>query len=182
MIDNAYNTHKVRRLIQQVETLAARWRQKAALPEIEIRKNIDDSTATMRDVIALIEKETGKNIIDQLRVHLSKFSDVERTLMVKRKAAAQNNTQQALATILLGSGVIILLSFILSAWILRLINRQLNKTAAIAKRVAAGDFSVELTKQDDILSQALRAMVESLQKNQAKLAEEKRKARAARLD
>ena len=63
--------------INKVQTLADRWVEKAANPEIDARREMNKVTTVMADVTALIEAGTGKQFMDALRVNLETFKGEE---------------------------------------------------------------------------------------------------------
>ncbi|MCP4475552.1 MAG: hypothetical protein GY821_13510 [Gammaproteobacteria bacterium] len=67
IISTAYDIHKARQMVDDIEELAQQWLTAAAEPEIRARIEMDKIQITMADVTKLIEAETGKNIIDKLR-------------------------------------------------------------------------------------------------------------------
>jgi signal transduction histidine kinase/CHASE3 domain sensor protein/DNA-binding response OmpR family regulator len=177
MVNNAYNIHKVRRRIADINGLAAGWLMKAARPEIAARIEMNKTKTTLRDVQELVEAETGKNIIDKLRGKLNAFSHVERNLMKQRKAESSLLVIVTNWTIILGTLLVIFLSLLSSFVLTRLIDRQLKKTGDVANSVASGNFDVEIELQnnEDYLGLALQKMTNALKRNKTDLAIEKLK-------
>ncbi len=61
----------------ELVSLTREWQIKAAEPEIAHRRKINKNKLTIKNVNELIEKETGKNIMDELRVHINNFIAIE---------------------------------------------------------------------------------------------------------
>lgn len=80
LIADVYDVPDMKRGADKLEKLAADWIKEAATPEIAARVQMNKSTTSMKDVTALIEKGTGKVIMDSLRVKLNEFIGVENEL------------------------------------------------------------------------------------------------------
>jgi len=72
------------KLLEEIDTLVKKWQKKAAKPEIAARIKMDKTGASIKGVSALIQKGTGKAIVDTLRAKLKKFIGVEEELLMAR--------------------------------------------------------------------------------------------------
>ena len=81
--------------IDQLEELAAEWAAKAAEPEIAARREMNENPETMKDVAALLQRGTGKDLVDKIRAELDGFIAIEESLSTQRFADA---TQTATRT------------------------------------------------------------------------------------
>jgi len=78
------NTEQVKRL-EEIEILQKKWLKDAAEIEISTRRQVEiTAKVTIDDVRILIERETGKSIIDKIRYLKDEFIEVEEKLMAKR--------------------------------------------------------------------------------------------------
>jgi signal transduction histidine kinase/CheY-like chemotaxis protein/CHASE3 domain sensor protein len=177
LINNAYNIHQARRIVNNIQDLANEWLEQAAQPEISARDEMNKTTTTLADVIILIEKETGKNIMDQLRGQLETFINVESGLMKERENSVHSTSSVAQGGLLIGTVLIIAISLLLSLIIIRFITRQLNGTVGIAEKIADGDYDIEieLANKQDAVGIAMQKMASALKIKSLDLSEEKLK-------
>ncbi|ATX80601.1 sensor domain CHASE3-containing protein [Mariprofundus aestuarium] len=63
---------------------ASQWQIMAGTPEINARKKMNEKLVELGEVINMVKADTGKSIMDQIRVELAAFEDVERRLRVGR--------------------------------------------------------------------------------------------------
>ena len=113
IVESAYGIHHARRLINQVSTSAITWKEKAGEPEISLRTEMNKHGTSIKDVVTLIEKQTGKQIMDQLRVLLIAFKRVESQLMAQREARADATAQISLWISIIGALIIIAFAIVL---------------------------------------------------------------------
>lgn len=102
-VESAYNENQARRLLEKIEVGAQRWDREAGSVEIALRESVVKVDSTILDVIALIEQETGKDIMDQLRASLSQFKEIEQVLMETRQADANSTANMVLWLGVLGA-------------------------------------------------------------------------------
>ncbi|MCD6415272.1 MAG: response regulator [Planctomycetes bacterium] len=78
----SHNIRQVERL-EEIEALEARWRRLAGEPAIAARRE------SLQAAIALVQKGTGRAIMDTLRDKISAFVDVEKQLLAERTKDAK---------------------------------------------------------------------------------------------
>ncbi len=144
------NPPQVRRLIN-IEDTASRWIEKAAKPEIHTRRLVNQGQAEkMTDVIQLIEAETGKRIMDDIRGQLLGFIAVEEKLMQRREVAAK---ESANVSIVIGTFVLpvfgIVFLMISSVLLMQSVLLPLKRLIAATKLVASGELSVTIQKESN---------------------------------
>ncbi|MEY8204917.1 MAG: CHASE3 domain-containing protein [Bermanella sp.] len=113
MVNHAYGIHHARRLINRLSDNAKAWREQAGLPEIALRNDMDRHGTSINDVVALIELQTGKKIMDRLRVLLEDFKHVEIRLMGQRQAQAKFSSKVSLWISVLGALTILAMAIVL---------------------------------------------------------------------
>ena len=74
--------------VEEIDVLVARWQKAAAVPEIAARR------ASSEAARALIQKGTGKAIMDTLRDRIGKFVEIEKGLLTERRKKADQTTVQ----------------------------------------------------------------------------------------
>ncbi len=116
IVNNTYGIHYARRLINKVSDNARAWREKAGQPEIALRIDMDKHGTSINDVVALIELQTGKRLMDRLRVLLIDFKNVEIKLMQKRQVEAKSTSKISLWISVVGALIILAFAIVL-VWI-----------------------------------------------------------------
>ena len=142
---------KNRRLVDKIEDLAQQWDEKVVLPEIAARAEMNNSEATMNDVVALIEQGTVKNAMDRLRVKIAEFVGVEQALMEERSMEAESTASQAIMFTIGGTMIAIILGLVISILLSRDITKPIVKVADMVKDTAEGEG--DLAKRLDIDTQ-----------------------------
>ena len=109
--------------INKIELLHKQWIILAAEKEIATRRQVNESNGvTIDDVRRLIELETGKTIIDKIRLTISKFINIEKNLLLYRQSAQKSATTLTIFIVLIGTILAIvfgsLIAFIVSKNIL----------------------------------------------------------------
>jgi len=144
--------------LKQVEQLAQEWQEKAALPEIEARREVNKNPLTMADISAMIQAGTGKMVLDEMRGKFATFTEKEQTLNTQR---ADDATWLSNVTFMLGI-IITLASMVLGPSIGWGVSRPITASAIAmtqaAHRLAKGDVKQELTiTGDDEIGQMANA-------------------------
>ena len=94
---------------------ANQWQIMAGTPEINARKKMNEKLAEEGEVINMVKAEAGKLIMDQLRVELATFEDVERRLRVGRIQEVTAITYFGLLYTLISAIVAVILGY----WLLQ---------------------------------------------------------------
>ena len=145
-------------LLDRVESLSAKWMEKAAEPEINARRKMNANPVTMADVSALIETGTGKDILDAMRTQFDTFIQNEHELNAERsKEAKEDVVQVQILTLSLTLGTI-LIGFMLGISISRGITRPLAKLTEMANQMAVGNLNqrVEVNSRSAMTKLTLR--------------------------
>ncbi len=95
-------------LIKQDQEL---WLEKAGIPAILARRKMNSNTVNMKSVIALVETEKGKNMMDDLRQVFGDFSKEEQKLRDKNITIATVVTHSAYLYCFLASLIAAVLAF-----------------------------------------------------------------------
>jgi methyl-accepting chemotaxis protein len=152
--------------VNEAELLAAEWAKKAALPEIEARRAVNQSEADMDDIAALVNQGLGKQYMDGIRSLISEAIGAEEVLIVRRAEEAAGTANTTIVLTIAGSLVAILVGLIVAFLIIRNIGRQLggepSVMAAMAEQIYQGDLNIEFEdngKQDSGIYGAFKKMV-----------------------
>jgi len=155
-------------LLAKVESLANDWFDKAAIPEINARRDINQHPETLKDAAALLSTGTGKNILDQIREEFKKFIKVEDDLMIKRYADASGNAIRARNVTLILLIVSIIFGGVAALLISRSIINPVHELSDAVGIVAKGDLTskIEVRTKDEIgqLAVGFNQMVEDLRR------------------
>ena len=166
--DNAELSEKV----DQLERLTKEWTQKSAKPEIAARREVSRHPESQRDVAALLEAGTGKNLMDEIRREFDGFIEIETTVADERyihaiqTAAWTKNVTifVLLLAIFIGAGVIVVLG--------RAIVRPLVELAQGTMAIGRGDLDmqVQVRSSDEIgvLARAFNSMSLNLKTTELK--------------
>lgn len=159
--------------IEKLRVKTEEWVEKAAEPEISLRRQLSARGATMADVTRLIESETGKRLIEKIQKGLHEFIKVEENLIRIRQAEAKLVARQTLYKTIFGALLAIGAAILSGLYLLRAITQPLSKLSAGTRRVATGDFSqrLEVQNRDEIgdLADNFNAMVVQLQQSSEKM-------------
>ena len=165
------NPEQVSRL-GKIDILIDAWLKKAALPEIDTRRDVNKEKASIEDVSALIIAETGKRIMDELRVKFTDFILVEKQLLNIRSKEAEKTARQSILTTIIGCLFAIIIGIVamifISRNILRKVGGEPGKIAGITGKIASGNLDLELENErrasTGILASVI-SMLESLKTN-----------------
>ncbi|MEW4983019.1 MAG: CHASE3 domain-containing protein [Cycloclasticus sp.] len=167
LIKAGYNSHAMLVKINTLRKKVEQWREQASEPEIGLRKTLDQTAATMTDVTRLIERETGKKIVDSIRAKIGEFVAVEKALVQSREKEAADAASKAFYQSIIITVLSILLAFGAAYYLLRTILSSLNIISDGTRRVADGDYfhHIEIVSNDEIgrLAESFNAMTQQLQ-------------------
>ena len=157
------NPAQQRRLDQLAEH-QQQWLERAITPVIELRRNT--ASDRMMPVVEAEQAGKGKQAMDAMRVLLADISGEEMSLLKLRSDEAAGSESKAVV-ILWGSGLLTaVFALIVALLITRSITRPLSQAMDVARKVADGDLSsqISVNSHDEIgqLQQALRDMNDKL--------------------
>jgi len=146
------NPKQVARLVE-IERIVAKWKKIAAGPEIAMRRKVVKGEAKMKAAIAMILAETGKNVMDKLRIQFESFIKEEVTLMDQRKEATASLVTLTQTLMLFLTGLAIIIGGLVAYLIIRSITRPLKVVVDGIEKIAKGDLTVqqiEVKSKDEI--------------------------------
>lgn len=142
------NPKQVENLVK-IDKNQKRWLKLAATPEIYARRQFNQGKATMNDVAVMIEKETGKNIIDKIRHQIDEFIAIEEELIKIRSFKSDKAINTSFYRTILGTIVAMIIAFIAAYFLLKTIVASLSKLGLAVKGVADGDLSIRISMDND---------------------------------
>jgi len=146
------------KILHGISLLHQRWENEAATPEITARKQGD-----MIKAANLIEKESGKNLMDEARALINEFILAEETLLEQRAELAQNGTKKIKQRTLIGSAFIILMCIFLSLALARNIVNRLFRLLEATKNLKTDEFIPIQDNNKDELSMLANSFNEMAQ-------------------
>ncbi len=133
--------------VAEIETLAAEWKNKAAIPEIEARWAVAQSKADMDDIAALVNQGLGKADMDGIRAKIAEVIGVEQELISVRAQEAADTAMLTILITIIGSVAAIIAGITIALFIVAGITKQLGGEPVIieniTKRISNGDLTIE---------------------------------------
>ena len=152
--------HKIKQLIDQ-------WENAAGNPAIELRRKVDVGEADFSELTAFIASEIGKKVFDELRQKMEAFKGAEYSLKSERKERDTRTAALSKQIIIWGTMAVLLLSWLISYLVSKVITRPVSLLAQTAEKVSRGNLSARVQKitQDEIggLSHSFNQMLDGLQ-------------------
>ena len=152
------------RRLDRLADLEQQWLETGITPVIALRRNANADK--MAPVVEVEQAGKGKQSMDAMRALLAEISGEEDTLLKKRSDDAASSESRASITLWSSGAFTALFAFVVALLMARSITRPLSDALGLARKVADGDLSSEITvnSRDEIgqLQQALRDMNENL--------------------
>ncbi len=152
-------------LLTEIQENIGAWKEKVTEPAIELRKLIGDAK-TMNDMADLIGEARGKVYFDKFRGQIGTFIEREQALMEIRQQGASDTASNAKMMIIVGTLAIIIISLLISGFVIGAITKPIGQAVALANSLAKGDMTQRLqadTKDEvGILSAALNKIADDL--------------------
>jgi len=160
------NPAQVQRL-DQIGKLQKQWLIEAADVEIAARELAKRSNeVTLDDVRELIEKETGKNIIDKIRVLKNGFILTEEKLLKLRNQSQKSSADFTFILVIFGTLFAIIFSSIFTFYLSKSILANLIKLTEGAKEIEREEFDNPIKiggkNEFSLLAKAINQMSQSL--------------------
>ena len=86
------------KLLGEIETIIAQWKENVTEPTIALRREIGDAQ-TMNDMATLVGEAKGKVYFDKFREQIATFASREQVLMEQRKKQAVEATATSEASL-----------------------------------------------------------------------------------
>lgn len=161
------NKQQVERLIR-IKSLFLKWQKEAANPEILVRRN-----GTLLHAKQLIDLETGKNILDQIRKEFTTFIQIENDLEKERKIRAQKVEYNTNQVVIFGITISLIILLVAALVILKSILPAIKRILSATNTISEGNLTVKIpiVGNDELseLATSFNSMAESLQLNDKEL-------------
>lgn len=165
--------------LERIDGLVGQWQEQAAIPEIAKARKIatcgkdtNGHHECLRDVAALLEAGTGKDLIDKVRAEFNSFIKMEEELTAQRYAAARQTTLHTKNITLLLVVFSVIFGTTVAVLSIRTIISSIGKLLNGTKIIGAGDLThrIEIKSKDEIgeLAVAFNQMVDNRQQIECK--------------
>lgn len=157
--------------VAEIENMAIDWKEQAADPEIQARREMNKVTMTLSDITTFIEQGIGKAYMDNMRAVLKAFVDEEAALIVVRNDNQEFTSTLTKVITIVGALLAIAIGGWLTIVITKMVLRQLGadpvELRRVAERIADGDFSMNLsTANTSGVLQSMAQMKQNLEARQ----------------
>lgn len=173
LVNATFNKQQVLAKIEQLSEKTEQWEHVAAIPEMALRRSFNNDSAQMSDVITLIEKETGKKIIDKIRIILKSFISAENSLMIIREKQAKSAANLTILVLVLGSLLAIIIALYIAVLVSNNIVRKLNILVVATEKVTKGQLGITIPEEtaDEFgqLAKSFNKMTVSIKQSIAKM-------------
>ncbi|MGY3572338.1 CHASE3 domain-containing protein [Vibrio paucivorans] len=180
-----------------VDSLHKQWLAEAGTNAINQRKLVVEGKAEMASVVELIQQQTGKQIIDQIRLEIARFIEIEQELIDIRVVKSDSSAERTSMVLLIGTLLSAAISMIVALWSSIRVKQRIQLLVEATRKVAAGhleegastlNHKYDLTGHDEVaqLTNSFKDMtnnlvknVESMRNSNERLEQERKKAEAA---
>lgn len=140
--------------LRRVQSRVDSWMEKAAEPEIEARRKINQYSMTIDDIAAMMANGPGKTLMDTIRGKLKEIINAEEVLIGHRSKEQESKSAFTINFSIMGTLVATGLGIFISLIIIRGILKPLKATNRILNDIAQGDgdltIRVPVNTQDEI--------------------------------
>ena len=160
-------------VVVKIIELTKKWETEAAIPEIDIRRAINENP-TIFDVSVLLKSETGKLILDNIRMEFKEFIQIENDLKNKRFETVQGIKSSSEINIAIFVSIAAILGMGIAMTLSHSINKSLKLLILGTERFGKGEFDpIPSTGDDEIanLSESFNDMAENIEYSNKRLQE-----------
>lgn len=131
-----------------MQQLIFQWDSNYATPEINLRRVINENGVTMNDVTTLIESESSKRIMDEVRGVIDLLIATEQSLMKVRLEEANTATFATLTLVVVTTLTSLIISLLVAVLVSNNIVSRLSEVLRATKRVSQGDLTTQVKSLD----------------------------------
>jgi methyl-accepting chemotaxis protein len=159
--------------LDDLSSLLSEWKAKAAVPEIEARRVINQNPANMDEMIDMMTTGRGKIIMDEIREVINEIVAAEELLIAERSAAQESTSDSAMYAIVIGTLIAIAIGALAVLASIRSVvqpinemnhalNRAGNHDLTASPSIKSGDEFGEMAKNYNALRNTLRSTIDSI--------------------
>jgi signal transduction histidine kinase len=137
---------------REIEMLANSWVRDYVEPAVRLRREANDGTRPVEEVLALVNAGTGKAQIDTLRQQFSRATAEEEALLGQRDAASREANARLKGLLLGGTAGAVGLGLVIALLLARDLATVSGHLERAAERIAAGDLDhrIGLRRGDEL--------------------------------
>lgn len=159
--------------LDDLSSLLSEWKAKAAVPEIEARRVINQNPANMDEMIDMMTTGRGKIIMDEIREVINEIVAAEELLIAERSAAQESTSDSAMYAIVIGTLIAIAIGALAVLVLIRSVvqpiyemnhtlNRAGNHDLTASPSIKSGGEFGEMAKNYNALRKTLRSTIDSI--------------------
>jgi len=145
--------------LNNLKQLARQWREQAVAPALALRRDMNNNTTSLEDIIVLIETGESKKLMNEAQVLLESFIVAEKQILLGRQHQAMEkgnfaiylNFYGTLFALLVGISLITLLT----RNIMHLVGKVINSAQSVsreAEEIAQGNLNLSRRTQEQAAS------------------------------
>ena len=165
---NAYNLAEMKNNINKIISLSKEWENKAALPEIELRRNIYVLESKEAELNAIIANDNGQELVAKIDSYFNDFMTMENVHVNNDLANVQKATDFTVYLTIFFVILSILICVFTAVFLSRSISKPIKYLTEISKDIAEKNLNVQIdikeNRTDEIgdLANSFRLMVKNL--------------------
>jgi methyl-accepting chemotaxis protein len=155
------------KLFNKVKSLATQWVEKAAKPEIAVRREVNKNTVTLKDIAAFITSGNDKKLVDEIQKQLEDFNKKEKELLVVRREAAEATVDRTIYITLFGAAFAVAFGIIVILFLTHNIMKMVNRV--VYASLSVSNAAEEISQGNTNLSQRTEQQAASLEETAASM-------------
>ena len=165
---NAYDLPVMKGNISKLTRLAAEWEEKAAAPEIDLRRKINVFAKAEEKLSSMLKVDAGEDLKSKLEIEFENFILAENQDVQRDLAAVEKTTRFTVYTTIIFVILAIIICIITAIFITFSISKPIRYITQVAQKIAEKDLTVEVEikgkRSDEIgdLAKAFKVMMKSL--------------------
>ena len=159
--------------LDDLSSLLSEWKAKAAVPEIEARRVINQNPANMDEMMDMMTTGRGKIIMDEIREVINEIVAAEELLIADRSAAQESTSDSVMYAIVIGTLIAIAIGALAVLALIRSVvqpinemnhtlNRAGNHDLTASPSIKSGDEFGAMAKNYNALRNTLRSTIDSI--------------------
>lgn len=151
--------------LEKIEGLFEEWQAKAAIPEIETGRQFHAGEVSFDDVSLMLQGETGKNLLDQMRGEFETFIEIRHEDKNEDIAEANETKNNIVIIFIAGTATIAGIGISIALYSSNEFTRPLIKLGKAARTIAKGkQAKIDIKGNDEItdLSRSIQEMSDDL--------------------
>ncbi|AEV68186.1 methyl-accepting chemotaxis protein [Acetivibrio clariflavus] len=111
---------------------------------INLRREVNNKTKTMDDVIKEFSDAKGKKFMDELRNVVAECKDIENTLLAEREKAQATQETTTKLVLIFGTLTALILAIVIAFYVSKIITSGILKVVNAADKLATGNLNIDI--------------------------------------